>query len=150
MDGLSAAASGIAVISLAIQLVDSIREIKRFLRSVSEAPKELTRLLDLLDHLELILENTGQLIQMQQKLGGELNVHLCVSVEKAMKTCETKLLKLDGVVKITKKASGADTRAARSFAAFRQGCKKRDIEEFEEQLHDSLSLLNLAISMSLV
>jgi len=51
MDGLSTAASGIAVVSLAIQLVDSVREIRRFLRDLSEAPKELKRLVDLLEQL---------------------------------------------------------------------------------------------------
>jgi hypothetical protein len=62
MEGLSAASSGIAVVSLSIQLVDSVREIRRFFRTLKDAPEELSRLLDLLEHLELMLENIGKLV----------------------------------------------------------------------------------------
>ena len=63
MDGLSAAASGIAVASLAIQLVDSVREIRRFFRTLKDAPEELHRLLDLLEHMELMLDKIGKLVE---------------------------------------------------------------------------------------
>ena len=66
MDPFGAAASGIAVVSLAIQLVDSVRQLQRFLRSVSEAPKELKRLINLLEQLELILDNIGSFIENQR------------------------------------------------------------------------------------
>jgi hypothetical protein len=118
MDGLSAAASGIAVVSLTVQLVDSVREIRRFLRDVSEAPKELRRLIDLLDQLELILENIGALVERQQKHTSETDIDVSKSILKAMKTCESKLKILEDVVEVAKKTSSATNKAIRSFGSF--------------------------------
>ncbi|KAE9365956.1 hypothetical protein N431DRAFT_385949 [Stipitochalara longipes BDJ] len=135
MDGLSAAASGIAVVSLAIQLVDSVREIRRFLRDVSEAPKELKRLIDLLEQLELILENIAALVDRQKQGAAQTDIDLSGSILRAMETCESKLKMLEDVT--------------RTFGSFRLACKKRDIEDFERQLHDAISMLNLAMTTNL-
>lgn len=63
MDGLRGAASGIAVISLAIQLASSIQDIQRFMRNVSGASKELERLMNLLDQLYLLLHGIKSFMQ---------------------------------------------------------------------------------------
>jgi cob(I)alamin adenosyltransferase len=149
MDPFSAAASGIAVVSLAIQLVDSVREIQRFLRNVSEAPKELKRLLDLLEHLELILENIGAQMAKQQRNSIDLDDTTITSVQKAMKMCEDKLLVLEGFVKRAKKASEARNKATRAVGAFKLACKKKDIEEFESQLQQAIHVLNLTMTINL-
>jgi conjugal transfer/entry exclusion protein len=149
MDGLSAAASGIAVVSLAIQLVDSVREIRQFLRNISEAPKELRRLVDLLEQLELILENIGALVERQQKHSAETDIDVSGSVLRAMKTCESKLKMLEDVVAVAKKTANASNKATRTFASFKLACKKKDIEGFESQLHDAISLLNLTMTTNL-
>jgi hypothetical protein len=149
MDGLSAAASGIAVVSLAIQLVDSVREIRRFLRDVSEAPKELKRLMDLLEQLELILENIGALVERQQQGATQTDVDMSGSIMRAMKTCESKLKMLEDVVETAKKTTTASSKATRTFGSFRLAFKKRDIEDFEKQLHDAISLLNLTMTTNL-
>jgi hypothetical protein len=143
MDGLS------AVVSLAIQLVDSMREIRRFLRDVSEAPKELRRLMDLLEQLELILENIGALVEGQQQHVTEPAVDLSASILRAMRTCESKLKLLEDVVAAAKKSSSANGKVRRTFGSFKLACKKKDIEEFESQLHDAISLLNLTLTTNL-
>jgi hypothetical protein len=149
MDGLSAAASGIAVVSLAIQLVGSVRDIRRFLRNVSEAPKELRRSIDLLDQLELILENIGALIERQQKHTSETDIDVSESILRAMRTCESKLKILEDVVDAAKKTADATNKVTRTFGSFRLACKRRDIEEFESQLHDAINLLNLTMTTNL-
>lgn len=149
MDGLSAAASGIALVSLAIQLVDSVREIRRFLRDVSEAPKELRRLTDLLEQLELILENIGALVERQQHHAPETPIDVSASILRAMRTCESKLKLLEDVVEAAKKTSTRNGKVKRTFGSFKLACKKKDIEEFESQLHDAISLLNLAMTTNL-
>jgi len=149
MDGFSAAASGIAVVSLAIQLVDSVREIRRFLRDVSEAPKELRRLIDLLEQLEHILENVGALVERQQQGAAQTDLDLSDSILRAMRTCESKLKMLEDVVEAARKSGNATNKASRKFSDFRLACKKRDIEEFERQLHDAISLLNMAMTANL-
>ena len=149
MDGLSAAASGFAVVSLAIQLVGSIREARRFLRLVYEAPKELGRLLDLLEQLELILESIGMLMEKQNKDNGDVIDGVSSSVHRALKTCESKLAMLDGVVDKAKKASEVSNKTARSYGAFGLACKKRNIEEFERQLQHAMTVLDLTMTMNL-
>jgi Fungal N-terminal domain of STAND proteins len=149
MDGLSAAASGIAVVSLAIQLVDSVREIRRFLRNVSEAPKELRRLIDMLEQLELVLENIGALVERQKQQAAEADVDVSGSILKAMTTCESKLKMIEDVVEVAKKNSSVTSKPARTFGSFRLACKRRDIEEFEGQLRDAISLLNLTMTVNL-
>lgn len=86
MDGLSAAASGIAVVSLSLQLVGSVREIHCFLHSISEAPEEVKRLLDLLEQLELILRQAGMLVRTQRGNGRLEETGVLESVMRAIRT----------------------------------------------------------------
>ena len=148
MDGLSAAASGIAVVSLAIQLIDSVRDVRRFLKRVSDAPKELKRLLGLLEQLELILENIGDLIERQNAQYDDHDAPISRSVLKTLKTCEEKLLVLENIVDATRKASSSN-RTTRSLGSFKLACKKHDIEEFERELQETVSVLNLAMTVNL-
>jgi hypothetical protein len=77
------------------------------LRDLSEAPKELKRLVDLLEQLELILENIGALVERQQQGAAGTDVDLSASILKAMKTCEEKLKLLENVIEIAKKSTNA-------------------------------------------
>ena len=84
--------------------MDNVRQVQSFLRNVSDAPKELTRLIDLLEQLELIVENISLLMERRQH-NGSVDDTICASVHKALSTCETKLAILDDVVKKAKTAS---------------------------------------------
>lgn len=57
MEPLSGAASAIAVVSLSIQLIESVDRIKSFIKNVKGAPKELERLVGLLTRLAAILHD---------------------------------------------------------------------------------------------
>jgi t-SNARE complex subunit (syntaxin) len=131
MDGLSPAASGIAVISLALQLVDSVGQIQRFLRKVSEAPKELRRLIELLEQLELILEGIGEIINKQQQQSGDQDVAVSETVLRATKTCENTVKGLTSIVDGARKSIEAKNKAEKTLACFRLSCKQKDIEEYE-------------------
>lgn len=149
MDGLSAAASGIAVVSLAIQLVGAVRDIQRFLRNVSEAPKELRRLIELLEQLELILESIGTVVDRQRRQSGDADTAVSEPVLRAMRSCENLLAKLGNVVDAARKSDDARFKATRSLGSLRLVCKKRDIEDLERQLHDAISMLNLTMTTNL-
>lgn len=149
MDGLSAAASGMAVVSLAIQLVGSVRKIRCFLRSVSEAPEELRRVHDLLEQLELILVQVETLIETQRRNALFEEAGVPTSVLRAIKTCESKLALLEGLVEASKQASASSTRAVRTTGSFKMACKKKDIQGFENQLHDAINLLSLTMMANL-
>ena len=149
MDGLSAAASGIAVVSLALQLVGSVREIHRFLHSRSDAPEELKRLLDLLEQLEFILEQVGKLVQTQRGNRRLEESGVLKSVIRAISTCESKLAMLEGVVEATKRVSADSSRARRTLASIKLACKKNDIREMEQKLNEAVNLLGLTMMANL-
>jgi hypothetical protein len=149
MDGLSAAASGIAVVSLALQLVSSVREIRRFLHSILKAPEELKRLIDLLEQLELILEQVSFLVQKQQVNAGLWNTRAMTSVLRAIHTCERKLEMLEAVVEATKKASTNSNRAAQKLGGFKLACRKENIRGIERQINEAVNLLGLTMIANL-
>jgi hypothetical protein len=149
MDGLSAAASGFAVVSLAVQLVGSVRQIRQFLRSISEAPEELRRLMDLLEELELILEQVGILVQSQRRNSTLWETGVLTSVLKAANSCQIKLAMLEGVVEATKQAFAASNRTTRTLGSFKLACKKKDLREIESQLHNAANLLSLSMMANL-
>ena len=138
MDGLSAASSGIAVVSLAIQLVDSVREIRRFFQTLKDAPEELGRLLDLLEHMELMLENIGKLVDPDSDISP--------SVLKAIQTCEKALNKLSALIQKVKRNSSAQIPLKRSLGFFRLACKKQEVEEIEKQLDRAVGNLNMVMT----
>lgn len=149
MDGLSAAASGFAVASLAVQLVGSVREIRRFLQSISDAPEELRRLIDLLEQLELILGHVGVLVRRQRGNSRCAENGILSSVSRAINTCQSRLTMLEGVVQSTKQASAASNRAAKVLGSFNLARKRRDIQGIENQLRDAVNLLNLTLLSNL-
>jgi N-terminal domain on NACHT_NTPase and P-loop NTPases len=138
MDGLSAAASGMAVVSLAIQLVDSVRQIRRFFRTLKDAPEELDRLIDLLEHMEVMLANIGTLVDPDSDISP--------SVMKSLDTCEKALKKLDALIQKAKLSSSAQSSLKRSLGFFRFACKKQDVEEIEKQLDRAVNNLNMVMT----
>ncbi|PMD20159.1 hypothetical protein NA56DRAFT_186417 [Hyaloscypha hepaticicola] len=149
MDGLSAAASGIAVVSLALQLVSSVRDIRRFLHSMSEAPEELKRLMDLLEQLEFVLEQVGLLAKRERGNTRLEGTSMMASVLRAITTCQKKLELLEGVVKATKDVKASSNRATRALGSFKLVCKKTDIRWIEQQLNEAVNLLSLTMMANL-
>ena len=66
MDGVSVVASCFAIASLPIQLLDTVCHINDFLRTIRNAPDELTRLVEVLDQFRDILEIVRGLLQHQK------------------------------------------------------------------------------------
>ncbi len=127
MDGLSAAASGMAVVSLSLrslQLVGSVRDIRRFLHDMSEAPEELKRLIDLLEQLDIVVEQVGLLAQRQRRDTRPGRTGVMTSLLSAIATCQKKLALLEGVIKATKDVSGNSNRAMRTLGSFKLVARK--------------------------
>jgi len=147
MDPLSTAASGIAVISLTIQLAGSVREIHRFLRSINEAPNELKRLIDLLEQLDLILDGIGALQSKQKDQDGVPNMH--AAVIRALQKCQSRLELLAGVVDKAKNGLNKSSKVSRTWASLKLTLKKRDMDEFESRLEQAMINLQTAIMMNI-
>jgi hypothetical protein len=71
MEALSGAASGIAVVSLSLQLIQTIGVIKTCVQNVKDAPKELERLVASLRRLEALLEAVRTMVEQQSSLQGQ-------------------------------------------------------------------------------
>jgi hypothetical protein len=68
MDGLSAAASGIAVVSLAIQLADSAKKLYEFWHAVREAPESIAAIAT---HLRVLKTVLAEIATHDQRYGAD-------------------------------------------------------------------------------
>lgn len=65
---MEVAASGIAVASLAIQLLASTNTIRPFIRDVKDAPQELVRVANSLNRLSALFQDVADLLEQQTLL----------------------------------------------------------------------------------
>lgn len=143
MDGVSSAASAIAVVSLAIQLADTVQRISKFLKNVQDAPKEVFRLIETLDELQDTFDNVRQLIDQQfviLRLPGSP-----VFITKAMENCEKQIQALETLTSVAKR-SFEHHRLRRTWASMRVVAKKQDIEDVQCRLSDAKVDLQFALS----
>ena len=144
MDGLSSAASAIALVSLAIQLVDTVQEISKFLKNVQNAPKEVLRLIETLDQLQGTLDNVRHLIDQQflvLRLPGSP-----AFITKAMENCVKQIKALETFASAAKRSLDHQHRLRRTWASMRVVAKQQDIEDIQCRLRDAKMDLQFALS----
>ena len=144
MEGLSGAASAIALVTLAVQLVDTVQEISKFLKNAQDAPKEVLRLLETLEQLQSTLDNVRQLIDQQflvLRLPGSP-----VFITKAMENCERQIKALETVVFKAKRSLGHQHLVRRTWSSIKVVAKKQDIEDIQCRLRDAKMDLQFALS----
>lgn len=144
MDGLSSAASAIAVVSLAIKLVQTVQEISKFLKNVQDAPKEVLRLIETLDQLQGTLDNVRQLIDQQFlvfRLPGSPTF-----ITKAMENCEKQIQALETFASGGRRSLEHQHRLRRTWTSMRIVAKKQDIEDIQCRLKDAKMDLQFALS----
>ena len=132
MDGV---ASAFAVVSLAIQLVETGEKISKFLSSVRDAPNEVTKLYQTLDQLNSTLKQVSYLLEQQYmvlRLPGSP-----VFITNALETCEKRIKTLEDAIRKLKKPMDHQNRVQRSWATMRFVSKKEDILEMQSQLRDA-------------
>lgn len=148
MDQLSVATSGTPVLSLGIQLVDSIQEISRFLRSVSQAPRELSRLIALLDQLHCLLDGVNSVLQRLRLLGEDIDVSRTILV--ALQACDIQFQALSDIIRKARAIKGSNTRLSQTWSSLRLATKKKDIEDIEDALHRAMNILQTAMSLNVM
>lgn len=149
MDPLSAAASGFAAASLALQLAGVVQDIHRFLRSVAGASTELERLVDLLEQLDSIIAGVQSLLEQRntQNDGAPTPVP---AIFKALQTCYKTLQPLQKLVEKSQRAlQKSNNTASKHLALIKLTLKKRDVEALEEQLQRSMIILQTTIMLNL-
>jgi hypothetical protein len=110
----------------------------RFFQTLKDAPEELNRLLDLLEHMELMLDNIGKLVEPDSDISP--------GVLKAIQTCEKALNKLSTLIQKVKRDSSAQSPLKKSLGFFKLACKKEEVEEIERQLDRAVSNLNMVMT----
>ena len=140
MDGVS---SAFAVVSLAIQLVETGEKISKFLTSVQDAPSEVIKLGQTLDQFNTTLKQVRYLFEQQYpvlRLPGSP-----VFITNALETCEKRIKTLEDVIHKAKSAMDHPNRVHRSWAAIKFVPKKEIIREMQVQLRDAEAGLQTAM-----
>lgn len=140
MDGIS---SAFAVVSLAIQLVETGEKISKFLTSMQDAPSEVTKLGQTLDQLNSTLKQVSYLLEQQYlvlRLPGSP-----VFITNALENCERRIKTLEDVIRKAKRAMEHPNRVHRSWAAMKFVPKKEIIREMQVQLRDAEAGLQTAM-----
>lgn len=122
MYGLSGAASIITVISLAVQLGDSVYKLSKLLKSIRNAPKALQTLAKTLDRLQQILAEVQLIAEKQKKQ--EFAPAPSQALHTALKDCNTQFLSLETC---TSKVVASLQGGRKTSASFKIWIRKDDL-----------------------
>lgn len=145
MEFISGVASVFAVVSLAIQLAQSTQDVSHFLRSIADAPKELDRLITLLEELQLILGGIQALNTEQMKQDGVPDLCLA-AIFRALQNCQKNLEPLESVLFTAKTPMKNSSKLSKIWASFKFMLKKKDVEDFQNRLQQSMMMIQMAMT----
>jgi len=149
MEVLSVAASGMAVVSLSLQLLNTIGTVKTFIRDVKGASKELERMADLLDRLHALLENVRDVIKRQTSLQSQHFPAPSPMIFDALKSCENSLEPLVATVEKHKKSQvGSVSAVVKWKDDIKFAFETKDIAEFEVRIQRDIDYLHAALTVN--
>jgi hypothetical protein len=149
MEVLATAASGMAVASLSIQLLQTIGTIRTFIRDVKSASRELERLAALLDRLNALLENVQDVMERQTSLQGQHFPAPAQMIFDALKSCKGGLEALQSVVERYKGShAGNKSSVVKWKDDIKFGFKTKDIAGFEVRIQQEIDYLHAALSLN--
>lgn len=149
MEALSGAASGIAVVSLTIQLIQSVALIREFIKDVKGASKELHRLVGKLELLNALLENVQKVLEQQSSLSGTHFPAPSMAIFNCLQGCEDSIQPLVNIVKklsLPQSQSGSST--ARLKSEIKLGLKTKEIATLETRIQHDIDLLTNSLSIN--
>lgn len=149
MEALSGAASGIAVVSLTIQLIQSVALIRDFMKDVKGASKELQRLVGKLELLNALLGDAHKVLEQQSSLSGMHFPAPSMAIFKCLQDCERSIQPLvDVVKKLSLPQSQSSSSTARLKNEIKLGLKAKDISTLETRIQHDINLLNNSLSIN--
>lgn len=149
MDGLSAAAGVVGVLSLAMQLSEAAFVLVRFLDTVADAPSEVIRLKDLLKLVHVTSIGIKSALDSQQRLNTG-SIPSTEPIQEAMEICARKLTLIQKALSRVENIERGCNLVSRSWARFRLAIKKDQIAEVESQLGQALNVLNVLLTTNLM
>lgn len=144
MDVFSAAASGIAVLSLSIQLIESVDSIHSFIKAFKAAPTEIERLIRILGQLRTLLEDVKDVFEHQASL--QWLPAIPAAVLGCLKECENCLLPLQKL--ISKYHGSLKSSKLKTWAWVRLGLKAKDIMGYETRIQQAIVTLSAAMTVN--
>jgi hypothetical protein len=140
---MEVAASGIAVASIAIQLLNSTNTIRTIICNVKNASQELVRVSSLLDRLGGILQIIVDLLDQQALLKDQL-IPVPESIHRCLRRCGESIVPLQEIVD-RYSSSQASNRLHRLRADVRAALKAGDVRSLEIRLQQEIEILSLAL-----
>ena len=141
-------ASGVtAFISISIQLVETIKKITSFCKSLQRAPEELLRLIDVLSRLEMILGQASLYLEERSQIEGLPGSALAIQC--AIQSCQTNIGKLEKIKDRIESKFDSRGRTGRMWASLNTVITKDEIERVNRLLNDDFSTLQAAILSSM-
>ena len=135
MDGLSAAASGMAVVSLAVQLAGTVKKLHDFWDSMKEAPDEISAIVKDLKLLSSVLANIEQ---NEQTHGPD------PTITSILESCADKVKALVAFVNEFEPEFTSASRRVRKWNAFRATLRSGRLKAFRASLDETKVSLMLA------
>ena len=144
----------IAVFSLGIQLAESVQKIRKFLRGVKEAPKELQRLIARIDLLDGIFNRVNALIEQQCDMPSHQG--LIPLFKSALDTCQISVNKLESEMARVQGFSHDPDRALKNLPkgslrkrhALCSVLRKETVDELCSVVDESLRNLDLVLHLN--
>jgi hypothetical protein len=137
MDPFSVAASGISIVSLGIQIADSIQNCLRFWKSVKGAPSDIGRIVEDLEALDEILNSV---MAYHQGLQRSENSPQPIPLPRALQSCANRLM--DVVRTISDLEQGFQTR--KLWTSLRTAFREEAINKVRRDLESAKSSLILS------
>ena len=148
MDGLSSAASVIAVVSLVIQLIATTRDVRSYFNAIVGAPKEIQRLALELTRLANILRDIQVVIERQQlQDGAPYPAH---SLLASLEACRDQLSMIYTITSLAQRKLQGSGKVSKHWESIKTGFKMKDIEKFQQHLHQTMHFLTTSIAMNLM
>ena len=135
MDGLSAAASSIAVVMLAVHLADSVQKLCSFWSSIRDAPEDIKPISLDLDLLSYVLT---EIAFEAQHFGPD-----AISVA-ALEACSVRVRSFTTILEQIEPDFASASRRIRKWTAFKAVLKRGQIANFQEALDRLKATLLLA------
>jgi hypothetical protein len=141
MDGLSSASGAFAVISIAIQLGESIKKIVEFGKAVQDAPAHICALFQDLEVLAAVIS------QIQQ-----LNGHVAFDNvnENALQNCQRKISNLQNIIHQAQLRLKSKNLIRRKWGAFKIPLQEDEIQSLQRSIEEAKLTLQLVQTKSLV
>lgn len=148
MDGLSATSSYIAILSLAVQLINATQNLRAFFTDVAGAPGEIRRLATALSQLADILQDVQMVSKIQEAQIGAPPAPR--SLLASLDACKDELFQLQVYVNAAEQKTRGSGKISRHWESFMIVVKKKEIEKYGSQLDQATQFLSIAMTMNLM